>query len=306
MSQSARNDLLDIQSLSDEVLTSLLDSADHYADGLQKGDRFDQILAGKVLLTFFGETSTRTRVSFTTAAHRLGASVIHWDPKTSSLSKNESFSDTILTLDAMGPDGIILRHADYNAPKFVAEHVTCPVINAGDSWRAHPSQALLDALTIRREVGDFKNLRIALVGDIAHSRVANSDIVLFKRLGMDVRVVAPRSLIPQTLPVEGVDVFDNLKDGLEGCDIVMGLRLQKERMEKSLIEDEVAYYHEFGITYETLAYARPGARLMHPGPMNRGIEVAEDLPDDPSRSLILKQVANGVPTRIAILKWALK
>mgnify|MGYP006274222753 CR=1 FL=1 len=305
MKSNENNHLLDIASLPDKALPGLLSRAEEYARIIESGDRIDPVLSGKVILTYFAESSTRTRVSFTMAAHRLGASVIHWDPKTSALTKNESFTDTIQTLDATGPDAIIIRHGEYNAPHFVATHVSCPVINAGDSWRAHPSQALLDALTIKRTFGKFEGVRVALVGDIAHSRVANSDIALFERLGMKVHVIAPKSLLPKDPVGEDVQIFDNLQDGLSGCDVVMGLRLQKERMEKSLIEDEIAYFHEFGITYDTLEYAKPGARIMHPGPMNRGIEIAEDLPDDPDRSLILKQVANGVPTRMAILEWLL-
>ena len=305
MKNIGRRDLLDVERLSDEDIGNILSMADEYAGLYSQSKKIPESLSGKVILTYFAETSTRTRVSFTMAAHRLGGRVIHWDPKSSAMSKDESFSDTIKTLDAMAPDSIIIRHGDYNAPHYVAGMVRCPVINAGDSWRAHPSQALLDALTIRQCFGGFDGLRIALVGDIAHSRVASSDIALFERLGMEIHIVAPRLLLPEAGPGENVKIFDNLKDGLKGCDIVMGLRLQKERMQQSLIEDDTAYFHEFGLSYETLRYAKEGAKIMHPGPMNRGIEIAEDLPDDPETSLILKQVANGVPVRMAILNWAL-
>lgn len=288
--------LLDIQSLSDRDISSILERAEIYAKGMM-----DQtLLRGQIIFNLFFENSTRTATSFETAAKRLGAEVVHWSRTASSMAKGESFADTIATLSAMGPDAIILRHEEYGTPGWVAAHVRCPVINGGDSWRAHPTQALLDALTLRQHFGNLKGLEVAICGDIAHSRVANSNMRLLPRLGVRVRVIAPPAFMPESLP-EGVLAFSCLEEGLSGVQAIMMLRIQNERMAASDIPDPTTYHAHWGLTLERLALAAPGSVVLHPGPMNRGIEIADDVADDPQRSLILKQVANGVPVRMAVL-----
>lgn len=201
----------------------------------------------------------------------------------------------------MKPDGVIIRHSDYGAPDFAASRMGCPVINAGDSWREHPTQALLDALTIQQEKGRLEGLNIAICGDIAHSRVAASNMILLRKMGAHVRIIAPPALMPEKLPADGIEKFDTLEDGLKGCDIVMALRIQKERMESGLIDSDEHYFAHYGLTGEKLSLAKPDVRVLHPGPMNRGVEIADEVADDPQRSLILRQVTNGVAVRMAVL-----
>lgn len=287
-------------------IRALLDRAAHYAHELEKGNFVSDALRGKIILSLFFENSTRTRVSFEIAAKRLGAEVINWDMEASSLKKGESFEDTVKNLNAMGPDAIIIRHSEYGAPDYVAKMVDCPVINAGDSWREHPTQALLDALTIEQARGGIEGLRVAICGDIAHSRVAHSNMILLRKMGADVHVIAPPALMPEKFPAEGIKAFGTLEEGLEDCDIVMMLRLQKERMQEGMIGADIEYFKKFGLTHERLAFAKPDALVMHPGPMNRGVEIADEVADDPLRSLILKQVASGVPTRMAVLEMLVK
>lgn len=299
--------LIGIESLSAQEIEIALDLADYYADRLDEREFKPDILRGAVILTLFFEDSTRTRLSFEMAAKRLGADVVNMDVSTSSVNKGESLTDTIHTLHAMlRPDAIVIRHNEYNAPQFISKLVDCPVINAGDSYHEHPTQALLDALTIRRHFGKLKGLRIAICGDIAHSRVATSNMYLLSKMGVEVRIVAPPMLKPEKFPVPNIKAFDNMKEGLEGCDVVMMLRNQKERMKSGLIESEEAFFHDYGLTYEKLAFANPKAVVMHPGPMNRGVEIDGDVADDKERSLILEQVRNGVPTRMAIMDLLLK
>lgn len=293
--------LLGIAELSAKDIRTILDRADFYARASKTGEWDRQKLADKIVLTMFFETSTRTVTSFDMAAKRLGADVVNWNAEFSSLKKDETFSDTIDTLGAMEPDAIVIRHSEYGAPGFVAKRVKCPVINAGDSWREHPTQALLDALTMEQEKGRLEGLEVAICGDVAHSRVANSNILLLSKMGAKVRVVAPEMLMPEKMPVEGIPKFTRLEEGIEGADIVMMLRIQKERMERSLIPDDAAFFRQYGLTAERLKHAKKDARVMHPGPMNRGLEIADDVADDPERSLLIKQVANGIPTRMAVL-----
>lgn len=293
--------LIDIPPLSLEDISLLLERAAFYKQGLAQGQTYLDRLAGKVILTLFVENSTRTRTSFEMAALRLGAKLINWDERISSASKGETFTDTIQNLSAIGPDAIIIRHHEYNAPHFVAGLVKCPVINAGDSWREHPSQALLDAMTIIEAKGSLKGLTIAICGDISHSRVAGSDVALFSKMGANVHIIAPPLLRPTKISHPNVKIFDSLEDGLSGCDVVMMLRLQKERMESAAIPDDISFFHQFGLTMERLALAKPDAIVMHPGPINRGVEIADDVADHKSRSVILKQAANGVFVRMAIL-----
>lgn len=299
--------LIGIDDLSADDITLLLDLADDYADKIDTPGYRSDILRGAVILTLFFEDSTRTRMSFEMAGRFLGADVVNMDVRTSSVNKGESLTDTVQTLNAMlRPDAIIVRHSEFGAPKFISALVQCPVINAGDSWREHPTQALLDALTLRRRFGKINGLNVAICGDIAHSRVAASNMILLTRLGANVRIVAPPALLPQKFPADGIKTFDNMKDGLKDCDVVMMLRNQMERMKAGLIKSEDEFFRDYGLTHEKLAYAKPGAVVMHPGPMNRGVEIDGAVADDPARSLILEQVRNGIPTRMAVMDILLK
>ena len=293
--------LTGIDVLSVQEIQSLLDLAQTYAEALESGEWDRDKLKDKIILNLFFENSTRTLTSFDIAAKRLGADVVNWSPKDSSLAKGESFTDTIDTLNAMGPDGAILRHSEYGAPNFVASRMDCPVINGGDSWREHPTQALLDALTMIQHFGKLKGLNVAIIGDIAHSRVASSNMGLLTKMGAHVRVIAPEVLMPQKLPHADIVPFTVLGDGLDGTDVVMTLRLQKERMDTALISSDQAYFNDFGLSNAVLDEYAPKAMVMDPGPLIRGVHIADDIADDPARSLILKQVANGIPTRMAVL-----
>jgi len=297
--------LLGIDTLSPDEIGIILDLADYYADRLDDRSFKPDILRGAIVLTLFFEHSTRTCTSFEIAAKRLGAEIVNWNPETSSLKKGESFADTILTLNAMGPDAIVIRHSDYGAPGFIAGHVDCPVINAGDSWREHPTQALLDALTIRRHFGRLEGLTVAIVGDIAHSRVASSNMILLKKMGANVNVIAPSLLMPEKFSAPDIGRYETMKEGLAGADVVMTIRPQKERMQKILIEDET-YYRDYGMTHEKLAYAKDSAILLDPGPYLRNIQISDALADDASRFFYAKQVRNGVATRMAVLDLLLK
>ena len=299
--------LIGIQDLTADDITLILDLADNYADKIDVPGYRSDLLRGAVILTLFFEDSTRTRTSFEMAGRFLGADVVNMDVRTSSISKGESLTDTVQTLNAMlRPDAIVVRHSEFGAPKFISTLVECPVINAGDSWHEHPTQALLDALTLRRRFGKINGLNIAICGDIAHSRVAASNVILLTRLGASVRVVAPPALLPQKFPVDGIKTFDNMKDGLKDCDVIMMLRNQMERMKAGLIKSEDEFFRDYGLTHEKLAYAKPDAVVMHPGPMNRGVEIDGAVADDPARSLILEQVRNGIPTRMAVMDILLK
>lgn len=299
--------LLGINELSADEINIILDLADYYADRLDEREFKPDILRNQIVLTLFFEDSTRTRTSFEMAAKRLGADVVNIDLRTSSLNKGESLSDTIHTLHSMlRPDAVVVRHSEYGAPKVISTMVNCPVINAGDSWHEHPTQALLDALTIRRRLGGIEGKTIAICGDIAHSRVAASNMILLRKLGANVHIIAPPALMPQKFPADGIQTFESMKDGLKGCDVVMMLRIQKERMQAGLIASEQDFFDDYGLTAEKLAYAKDGAFIMHPGPMNRGVEIADDVADHKTQSLILEQVRNGVPTRMAVMDILMK
>lgn len=297
--------LVGIEDLSPQDITTLLDLGEYYADRMDDKTHALDTLRGAVILTLFFEHSTRTCTSFEIAAKRLGADVVNWNPETSSLKKGESFSDTIRTLNAMRPDAIVIRHSEYNAPRYVANRVDCPVINAGDSWREHPTQALLDALTMRRHFGRLEGLTVAIVGDIAHSRVASSNMILLTKMGANAHVVAPALLMPEKFPVSGIKKFESMKDGLSGADAVMTIRPQKERMEKVMIDDN-DYYRDYGMTHEKLAYAKDDAILLDPGPYLRNIQISDELADDTTRFLYDEQVKNGVAARMAVLDLLLK
>ncbi|MEM7650596.1 MAG: aspartate carbamoyltransferase catalytic subunit [Pseudomonadota bacterium] len=293
--------LLGIDELDASQIDDILDRAEYYSKALVSGKWDHDKLADKIILHLFFEHSTRTLTSFEVAAKRLGARVVNWNPETSSLSKGENFTDTIDTLSAMKPDAIVMRHSEFGAPKFVAARSGCPVINGGDSWREHPTQALLDALTMRQHFGKLKGLKVTIVGDIAHSRVAGSNMQLLTKMGAKVRVVAPEVLMPEKLPFDEIEAHTSLADGIKGADVVMTLRLQKERMDTALVSSDAAYFNEFGLTLELLDKHAKGAMVMDPGPLVRGVQMEDSLAEDKNRSLILKQVANGIPTRMAVL-----
>lgn len=289
-----------ISDLSSADITHILDVADDYADRLQKGDVLSDILSDKVILTLFFEDSTRTRTSFDMAAKRLGAQVVHWDAKTSSLNKGETFHDTITTLNAMSPNAIIVRHSEFGAPKLISTLVNCPVINAGDSWNEHPTQALLDALTIRQHFRKFEGLNIAIIGDIAHSRVASSDMKLLTTMGANVRVIAPEILMPEKLPSDKIEKCHDLAEGMKDTDVIITIRPQKERMDSALINDAM-YFKEYGLTKDKVGWAKPDAVVLDPGPFLRNVQISDDLADDKECFLYYKQVSNGIPTRMAVM-----
>ncbi len=294
--------LLDIDELSVSEIKEILDLAQFYADALNGGEWDREKLKDKVVMTLFFENSTRTVTSFNFAALRLGAELINWNAGVSSLNKNESFQDTIDTLGAMKPDAVVIRHSEYGAPIKVAERMECPVINAGDSYRAHPTQALLDALTMIQEKGSLKGLNVAICGDISHSRVANSNAHLLTKMGANLRFVAPDFFKPEKMPVKGITYYDSLDEGIDDCDVVMMLRVQKERIaDKKGLPDDDTYFKNYGLTHERLKAAKPDVMVMHPGPMNRGIEISGELADDMKYSRMAKQVENGVYARMAVL-----
>ncbi|MEM7679564.1 MAG: aspartate carbamoyltransferase catalytic subunit [Pseudomonadota bacterium] len=292
--------LTGIDQLEKDDIESYLERAQYYADAL-KNDKWDKdLLKNKIILHLFFENSTRTLTSFEMAGKRLGAHVINWNKETSSLSKGESFADTIDTLNMMHPDAVVVRHSEYNAPNYLAKRMNCPVINGGDSWREHPTQALLDALTIRQHCGDFAGLTIAIIGDIAHSRVASSNMQLLTKMGATIRVIAPEVLMPEKLSADGVERFIDLDEGLKDADVAMTIRPQKERMDKVLIDD-VAYYRDYGLTHERMKHAKDNAIVMDPGPFLRELQISNELADDKEIFIYHEQVANGIPTRMAVL-----
>lgn len=281
---------------------ALLALGEHYLDlAVQKSPQRN-LLAGKTLINLFFENSTRTEKSFELAGRRLGADVINMNIATSSAAKGETLLDTAATLNAMNPDLLVVRHSSSGAPALLSQKVSCAVINAGDGMHEHPTQALLDALTLRRAFGgDLDGLRIAICGDILHSRVARSNVELLNMLGCELRLIGPPTLLPPDADRWGVDVFHDMKEGLAGCDVVMMLRLQLERMQGAFVPSKREYFHFYGLDRAKLAFAKPGALVMHPGPMNRGVEIASAVADDPDVSLITQQVETGVAMRMGIL-----
>jgi aspartate carbamoyltransferase catalytic subunit len=291
--------LLGIEGLSAEAIELILDLADSYVEQNRQPNKKSDVLRGRTLINLFFEDSTRTRTSFELAGKRLGADVINMSVSTSSIKKGETLMDTAMTLNAMHPDVLCVRHGDSGAVKLLSEKVNCAVVNGGDGTHEHPTQALLDAQTIRRRKGKIAGLTVAICGDILHSRVARSNIHLLSTMGARVRLVAPPTLLPAAVDRYGVEVFNNIKDGIAGCDIVMMLRLQQERMKGMFVPSIREYFHFFGLTAEKLAFAKPDALVMHPGPMNRGVEIDSELADDIDRSLIREQVEMGVAVRMA-------
>ncbi|MBE25127.1 MAG: aspartate carbamoyltransferase catalytic subunit [Rhodospirillaceae bacterium] len=293
--------LLGIADLSSNDITLLLDVADSYVELNRKANKKQTGLKGQTLINLFFENSTRTRTSFELAGKRLGADVINMAVATSSIKKGETMVDTAMTLNAMRPDVLVVRHPDSGAVKLLSEKVNGAVINAGDGSHEHPTQALLDALTLRRRRGNLQGLKVAVCGDVLHSRVARSNIYLLNKMGAQVRLVAPPTLLPTDVGRLGVEVFHDMRKGLTDCDIVMMLRLQTERMQGSFVPSTREYFHFFGLDAEKLSVAKPDAIVMHPGPMNRGVEIDSVLADDLTHSAILDQVELGVAVRMACL-----
>jgi aspartate carbamoyltransferase catalytic subunit len=293
--------LLGIEPLSPADITAILDLAEDYVTLNRSATKHGDALAGLTQINMFFENSTRTQASFELAGKRLGADVMNMAMQASSLKKGETLIDTALTLNAMHPDLLVVRHPHSGAVDLLAQKVRCAVLNAGDGRHEHPTQALLDALTIRRAKGRLHRLTVAICGDIAHSRVARSNILLLGRMENRVRLIGPPTLMPAGIDAFGVEVYDDMRRGLEGADVVMMLRLQKERMDGGFIPSEREYYHRYGLDAEKLAHAKPDAIVMHPGPMNRGVEIDGEIADDINRSVIQDQVEMGVAVRMAAM-----
>ena len=294
--------LLGIDHLSSDDIISILDLAEHYVTLNRQSQKRSDALNGLTQINMFFENSTRTQASFELAGKRLGADVMNMEMGASSIKKGETLIDTALTLNAMNPDLLVVRHPNSGAVELLAEKVNCAVLNAGDGQHEHPTQALLDALTIRRAKGRLHRLSVAICGDIAHSRVARSNIFLLNKMESRIRLIAPKTLLPSGIDRFGVEIFDDMREGLEGVDVVMMLRLQRERMDGAFIPSSREYYHRWGLTAEKLAHAKDDAIIMHPGPMNRGVEIDGDLADDLNRSVIQEQVEMGVAVRMAAME----
>jgi aspartate carbamoyltransferase catalytic subunit len=293
--------LLGIEGLSPDEITLLLDLSEAYVEQNRAPEKKSALLRGRTIINLFFENSTRTRTSFELAGKRLGGDVINMSAEVSSVKKGETLIDTAMTLNAMLPDVLIVRHPDSGAVKLLSEKVKCAVINGGDGTHEHPTQALLDALAIRRRKGKLMGLTVAICGDILHSRVARSNIHLLNAMGARVRVIGPPTLLPSAIDRLGVEVFTDMREGLRDCDIVMMLRLQTERMQGKFVPSTREYFHFYGLDREKLAMAKPDALIMHPGPMNRGVEIDSEIADDVERSLIQQQVEIGVAVRMACL-----
>jgi len=293
--------LLGIENLSADEITALLDLSDTYVDLNRRPEKKLARLRGRTQINLFFETSTRTKTSFELAGKRLGADVINMSVEGSAIKKGETLIDTAMTLNAMQPDAMVIRHSDSGAADLLSQKVNGSVINAGDGSHAHPTQALLDALTIRRRLGRLHGLTVAICGDILHSRVARSNIQLLGKMGALVRVVAPPTLLPVAVERLGVEVHHDMVSGLKNADIVMMLRLQSERMKGAFVPSIREYFRYYGLDRDKLAHAKPDALIMHPGPMNRGVEIDTEVADDINRSAIREQVEMGVAVRMACL-----
>ena len=294
--------LLSVDDLSIPEVDILLNKANFYADANKQKGKIEKTLKRATVITLFFETSTRTKTSFELAAKRLGANSIGINASASAIKKGETLIDTAMTLNAMHADVLIVRHPDSGAVKLLSEKVNCAVINAGDGTHEHPTQALLDALTIKRNKKKIKNLNIAICGDVLHSRVARSNILLLSKLGARLRIIAPPTLVPKNIENLGIEVFTDMKKGLVDCDIVMMLRLQMERMKGLYVPSTKEYFKFYGLDHEKLKKAKKDALIMLPGPMNRGIEIDSSLADNLDRSLIHQQVEMGVAIRMACLE----
>jgi len=295
-----KKDLLGIKELSVEEINLILDTAAGFKDVLKRDIKKVPTLRGKTAVNLFFEPSTRTRTSFELAAKRLSTDVINFSVPTSSVVKGESLIDTALTVQALGADFIIIRHSSSGVPHLLAKKLVASVINAGDGTNEHPTQALLDAFTIKEKKGKIEGLKIAIVGDITHSRVAKSNIYSLKKLGAMVRLIGPPTLIPKEIEGIGVKVFHDMDVGLKDVDVVMMLRIQMERQGKGFFPSTEEYFKNWGLTPERLSLAKGDVIVMHPGPMNRGIEITSEIADGP-QSVILEQVTNGIAVRMAVM-----
>jgi aspartate carbamoyltransferase catalytic subunit len=297
----SRPHLLGIEGLGPEEIAAILDLAESYVELNRQPMKKQDTLSGRTVINLFFESSTRTRTSFELAGKRLGADVINMSVAWSSIKKGETLIDTAMTLNAMHPDVLVVRHPDSGAVQLLSQKVNCAVVNAGDGSHEHPTQALLDALTIRRRKGTLANLTVAICGDIMHSRVARSNLLLLTTMGARVRVIAPPTLMPGGIERMGAEAFFDMREGLKDVDIVMMLRLQTERMQGSYVPSIREYFRFYGLDREKLAQAKADALVMHPGPMNRGVEIDSELADDIDRSAIREQVEMGVAVRMACL-----
>ena len=293
-------DLLGIKELTTEEIYHIIDTASGFKDVLKRDIKKVPPLRGKSVVSLFFEPSTRTKTSFALAAKRLSADFVNFSVNTSSVLKGESIQDTVLTIQALGADFVVVRHASSGVPHILSKIVDMSVINAGDGANEHPTQALLDLFTILEHKKRIKDLNIAIIGDIAHSRVAKSNMYALTKLGANVRVIAPPTMMPAEIQKVGVDVFHSVEEGIRDCDVVMTLRLQLERQTKGFLPSLKEYYKLFGLTPERVKLAKSDAIVMHPGPMNRGVEIASSVADGP-QSVILEQVTNGIAVRMAVL-----
>ncbi len=298
---------LTIEGLNRPLLTEIMDRAEQFSSISGRQVKKVPLLRGKTIMNLFFENSTRTRTTFELAAKRLSADVMNLNITTSATSKGESLLDTLHNLQAMHTDMFVVRHAQSGAAEFIAQHVAphVSVINAGDGCHAHPTQAMLDMFTIRRHKQHFPDLRVAIVGDILHSRVARSQIHALSTLGVgEIRVIAPKTLLPSNTQTLGVHVYHDMKTGLQDVDVIIMLRLQFERMQGALLPSENEYFHSFGLDQQKLNYAKPDAIVMHPGPINRGVEISSDVADG-DQSVILEQVTHGIAIRMAVMSMVL-
>lgn len=293
-------DLLGIKDLSPEEICYILDTASNFRDVLKRDIKKVPTLRGKTVVSLFFEPSTRTKTSFALAAKRLSADFVNFSVSTSSVVKGESIRDTALTIQSLGADFVIIRHASSGVPHFLSKLVDMSVINAGDGANEHPTQALLDLLTIQSHKKSFKGLTVAIIGDIAHSRVAKSNIYALTKLGANVRVICPPTLMPADVSRLGIEVFHSIDEGIKKADVIMTLRLQLERQTKGYLPSLREYFKLYGLNHERVKLAKKDAIVMHPGPMNRGVEIASSVADGP-QSVILEQVTNGIAVRMAVL-----
>ena len=298
--------LVETADLNAKEIKFILDEAKKFINFNKKRVKKSNLLEGRTIFNLFFEDSTRTRTSFEVAAKRLGADLINVAVKDSSINKGETLLDTMTTINSMSPDVLIVRHPEEGISKRISNNVDACVINAGDGSHEHPTQALLDALTIKNRFNNFSKLQIAICGDILHSRVARSNIIILSKLGAKINVIGPKQWLPKNINKLPVDVYTDMKKGLKNCDIVMMLRIQKERIVGKIMPNQKTYFNKYGLDYNTLKYAKKNAFVMHPGPMNRGVEIDSKLADDITRSLIQEQVAMGVAIRMACLDILIK
>ena len=297
--QLTKKDILDIESLSVKEITLILDTAERMKEISERPVKKVPILKGKTIILFFHEPSTRTRTSFDIAAKRMSADSISISASSSSIVKGETLIDTATNLEAMNPDIIVMRHSSGGAPHLMAKNIKASVINGGDGMHAHPTQALLDMMSVRERIGTIAGKRIAIIGDIAHSRVARSNATGFSKMGADVVLAGPPTMLPKGIETYGVDVTSNMDEAVSDADIIMMLRIQKERQENFLFSTAREYAREYGLSTERVKKAKKDVIIMHPGPMNRGVEISEEVADGP-HSIILNQVTNGVALRMAL------